>query len=253
MTNMKWDANLYDNNHAFVFSYGEDLISLLKPEEGERILDLGCGTGHLTGQIASRGAEVTGIDNSPEMISKAKASYPGIFFEVMNGKSFSFREKFDAVFSNAVLHWIPEAEQAARNIFNCLNDGGRMVVEFGGKGNNGKMLAAMRSVLLQHGYHDLAKINFWYYPSIGEYASLLESVGFRVAFASHFSRKTLLEGSDGMKNWFKMFGANFFSGIDEREEDDMLSEIESSLRLTHLEDEKWYADYMRIRVVAVKE
>jgi trans-aconitate methyltransferase len=250
---MKWDANLYDNNHSFVFNYGEDLVSLLTPVKGERILDLGCGTGHLANQLASRGVSVTGIDSSADMIKKARASFPEISFEVMDGKSFSFSEKFDAVFSNAVLHWIPEAEQVARNIFNCLHKGGRMVVEFGGKGNNEKMLAAMRSTLIRHGYDDRAKINFWYYPSIGEYASLLESVGFRVAFASHFRRNTLLEGNDGMKNWFRMFGSNFFNGINTPELDVMLSEIESSLQPTHFDDGKWYADYMRIRVVAVKE
>jgi trans-aconitate methyltransferase len=249
---MKWNSNLYDKSHSFVFSYGEDLLSLLNPQPDERILDLGCGTGHLTKQISLQGADVIGFDSSPDMIDKARLSHSDIEFHVMDGRSFSFDNKFDAIFSNAVLHWIPEANLVSKNIFDHLNAGGRMVVEFGGKGNNAKMLAAMRKVLINHGYPEHAKIDFWFYPSVGEYATILESIGFRVTYAAHFDRKTPLEGDEGMKNWFRMFGSNFFKDIKQTELEEMLNEIETILKPTHNEDGKWYADYKRIRVVAVK-
>jgi trans-aconitate methyltransferase len=249
---MKWNSALYDKSHAFVFSYGEDLISLLNPKPGEHILDLGCGTGHLTNQLASQGASVVGFDSSPEMIAKAQTAYPEIAFHVMDGKTFSFQQKFDAIFSNAVLHWIPEAKQVAQNIYNHLNSDGRMVIEFGGKGNNEKMLAALKRALINHGYSEQAKINFWYYPSIGEHATILEEVGFRVTYAAHFDRKTPLEGSEGMKNWFRMFGSNFFKGIEAKVQEQILDEVEAALTPTHLENDKWYADYKRIRMIAIK-
>jgi trans-aconitate methyltransferase len=109
---MKWDSSLYDQKHSFVFKYGEEVLALLNPQRGERILDVGCGTGHLTKLIVEAGAEVVGIDSSPEMIEAARAACPDINFVVADAANFSFTEPFDAVFSNAALHWVTEAEQA---------------------------------------------------------------------------------------------------------------------------------------------
>src|SRR5438270_12987517 len=111
-----WDAGLYDQKHDFVFKFGEDVVQLLAPRAGERILDLGCGTGHLTHVIAASGAEVTGIDSSPEMIARAKNAFPDVHFEVRNAVDFMFDEPFDAIFSNAVLHWVTEKEAATKAI-----------------------------------------------------------------------------------------------------------------------------------------
>src|ERR1700735_3473519 len=107
---MKWNARLYDDKHNFVFRFGEDVVQLLNPRQGERILDLGCGTGYLTNLIAQAGARVTGIDNSPAMLEIARASYPDLDFHVMSATDFHFNSLFDAVFSNAVLHWVLEKE-----------------------------------------------------------------------------------------------------------------------------------------------
>src|ERR1700688_4560856 len=101
----EWDAKLYDAKHDFVWKYGSDVVSLLDPQVGERILDLGCGTGHLTAQIAESGAEVMGVDRSAEMVAAAQAAYPKLRFEVFDARKLIFDEKFDAVFSNATLHW----------------------------------------------------------------------------------------------------------------------------------------------------
>jgi trans-aconitate methyltransferase len=131
----EWNANLYDAKHAFVWKYGADLVPLLAPQSGERILDIGCGTGHLTAQIAESGARVVGVDRSPEMATAARKAYPKLQFEVADARDLPFRDEFDAVFSNAMLHWIREPELVVRSVRNALRPGGRFVAEFGGKGN----------------------------------------------------------------------------------------------------------------------
>ena len=146
-TNTSWNASLYDDKHSFVFKYGEDLISMLAPQAGERILDLGCGTGHLTQQISLTGARVTGIDSSAAMIDKASAIFPDIDFRVMSATDFDLDETFDAVFSNAALHWMKPPGPVAETIARALKPGGRLVAEMGGHGNIAKVLDALRSVL----------------------------------------------------------------------------------------------------------
>jgi len=251
---MKWNAELYDNKHSFVSQYGEGVLALLNVKPGERILDLGCGTGDLANQIQEKGAEVVGIDASPDMIAKAKDKYPALDFSVANGTDFHFDEPFDAVFTNATLHWIHDADSVIKSVYNVLKPGGRFVGEFGGKGNNRLMLAATASVLKQHGYNDGEDINPWYYPSTAEYATKLEAHGFRVTFATHFDRPTLLQdGRDGMIKWFNMFGFSLFKKIPAAELPQILNEITDLLQPTNEVDGKWYADYKRLRFVAVKE
>src|SRR6202043_2259805 len=113
----EWDANLYDAKHAFVWKYGADLVPLLAPQPGERILDIGCGTGHLTAQIAESGARLVGVDRSPEMVKAARKVYPNLQFEVADARALRFHNEFDAVFSNATLHWIQEPEPVIRGIW----------------------------------------------------------------------------------------------------------------------------------------
>src|ERR1700742_1027206 len=113
----KWDASRYEGGYSFVWKHGADVIEWLAPQAGERILDLGCGTGHLTAQIAARGAEVVGIDRSPEMIATARRHYPNLQFEIADGESFRFDEPFDAVFSNAAIHWMSDQQAVASSIY----------------------------------------------------------------------------------------------------------------------------------------
>ncbi len=126
MPEIEWNPGLYDQKHAFIFEYGKGLLSILAPREGERILDLGCGTGHLTQAIAASGARVVGIDSSLEMIEQARITYPDIEFLVADARAFSFPYQFDAVFSNAALHWIPEAERVVEHIAIALRPGGQV-------------------------------------------------------------------------------------------------------------------------------
>ena len=251
---MKWNAELYDDKHAFVFQYGESVLDLLDVKAGECILDLGCGTGHLTRNIQESGADVVGIDASPEMIAQAKEKNPDVNFSVANGTDFHFDEPFDAVFSNATLHWIHEQDSLIQCVSDSLKPGGRFVAEFGGKGNMDKLIAATGQILKQHGYARLAQTKLWYFPSLGEYTSKLESHGFRVTFAVHFDRKTpLQDGHKGVAKWIAMFGSPYLEGIPGGEKHKILEEITNLLEPDYNEGGQWYADYKRLRFVAVKE
>lgn len=248
-----WNSGLYEGNHAFVWEYGASLLKLLDPQAGERILDLGCGTGQLTQKIAESGVVVQGIDSSLSMIAKARSNYPQLDFAVADARNFQVEQLFDAVFSNAVLHWIKEADAAIDCIEKALKPGGRFVAEFGGKGNVGAIVGAILSVLSEIGCQSPASLNPWYFPSVGEYAGLLEKQGFEVGYAVLFDRQTLLEGGDaGMLNWIEMFAGCFFSGLSEEVRSHAIQQVERRLRSTLYRDGTWMADYRRIRVVAVK-
>ncbi len=251
---MNWNANLYDDKHAFVFKYGEDLVDILRPQRGERILDIGCGTGYLTNVIASTGASVVGIDNSIEMITKAKEEYPQLDFQVQSATSFHFDEHFDAIFSNAALHWVLDKDKAAEQMFLYLKKPGRLVLEMGGKHNVEKIIKCLKKYLSRYGYDTNAETQLWYFPSLGEYASLLEEKGFRVVYAVHYDRETKLsDGENGIKDWIRMFASVYLTGVEEKIITKILEEVQNALEPTHFRNGSWYADYKRLRIVAVKQ
>ena len=246
----KWDAGLYDDKHSFVWKLAGGLLELLDAKPGERILDLGCGTGHLTARIAEAGAHVVGIDRSPEMIRQAKGKYPSLRFEVMDAQEISLDETFDAVFSNATLHWIKEPERAIGSIKRSIRSGGRFVAEFGGKGNTGELLKAIQHAWVKLGLVGPAP-HPWYYPSLAEYAGLLELHGFEVTHATLFDRPTPLDdGERGLHNWLEMFGSAFVEGLPEATRERLLVEIERDLRPKLFHNGRWMIDYRRLRVVA---
>ena len=251
--NKNWNSELYDKKHYYVFKYGEDLLGLLNPKPEERILDLGCGTGHLTKMISDSGADVTGIDSSPEMINTAKQNYPSLNFLRMDATDFSFPDKFDGVFSNAVLHWIPEKEKVVKNISEALKIGGRFVAEFGGKDNIKNIVEALNNTLLSNGFKEKAEIINWYFPSIGEYTSLLEKYGFEIEFASHFDRNTFLDEDVSILDWLEIFAKQFFEGIESKTKDNLLNKIKDDLSAKNIKDRKWFIDYKRLRILAIKE
>ncbi len=252
MPSNDWNPSLYDQKHAFVFEYGKDLLSLLQPHPGETILDLGCGTGHLTRAIAASGARVIGIDNSATMIETARNTYPEIEFFVADARDFSFPFPFDAIFSNAALHWIPEAEQVVQCMTVSLKTGGRFVAEFGGKGNIAHIITA-----IQQSMQELLQMEVsadWYFPSIAEYATLLEKHGLAVSSALLFDRPTQLEdGEQGMRNWIKMFKESMFLAIPDDAREKVLARVEEKLRPVLFSDGRWFADYRRLRIVAYKD
>ncbi len=250
---MKWNTALYDNSHSFVSKYGEGLLPLLNPQDGENILDLGCGTGDLTEQISQSGAKVIGIDSSAEMIETAKGKFPEIDFRQADAIDFEINLEFDAVFSNAVLHWVLEPDKVIKQVYSHLKNGGRFVAEMGGAGNIKTVTDALRETFIKHGFTENAEVNFWYFPLVGEYTSKLEQQNFRVIYAEHYDRPTELKGENGIKDWFKMFGSRFFEGISELEQDEILEEVQNNLKDVLLKDGIWFADYKRLRVIAIKE
>lgn len=248
-----WDAELYDRTAAFVWRHGSELLDLLAPQPGERVLDLGCGTGHLTAELAARGAKVVGLDNDPAMIERARRAYPALQFVLGDASGFRFAEPFDAVFSNAALHWVTRAADAAACIAAALRPGGRFVAELGGKGNVQTIVSALTAALDEAG-HPPAPDRFpWYFPSIGEYAALLEAHGLEPVYAALIDRPTRLDGGQaGLRTWLALFAGRFFEDVPAERQAEIVRLLEERLRPQLFRDGAWYADYRRLRVVAVK-
>jgi len=279
MTN-QWNAAEYDAKHAFVYEKAKGLVELLAPKPGERILDLGCGTGALTAEIATRGAEVMGVDRSEEMIAQARKKFPALQFEVLDARQLRVnlgqvdargwsatgdkadrveearevgRLGFDAVFSNAVLHWIPEAAEVIAGVAQVLKPGGRFVAEFGGKGNIQKLVAGFQRAFAALGMRPPAGVSPWFYPSVAEYAGLLEKHGLEVREASLFDRPTALEeGERGLENWIRVFRQTFVEKMGEAKAQRWIREVERQCRDEQFHDGSWVLDYRRLRIAAWK-
>ena len=248
----QWDAALYDDRHAFVHQLGAGVVELLAPRPGERILDLGCGTGPLTKRIADAGADVLGVDASPAMVERARANYPGMRFEVADATTMAFDRPFDAIFSNAALHWVRPPEAAVVRMFAALRPGGRLVLEMGGQGNVAGVLdaAAEAGYVIDVDVSSLLDVN--YFPSIGAYASLLEAAGFRVELAMLFDRPTPLEGPEGLRDWLRMFRPAAVEAVPAERREAFFAAVEDEGRPTLFRDGRWHADYRRLRVRAVR-
>ncbi|QCC48157.1 class I SAM-dependent methyltransferase [Halobellus limi] len=262
-----WDSEAYDGSHAFVYEYGADVLDLLDPQPGERILDLGCGTGHLTERIADAGADVVGIDQSAEMVETARETYPELDFHRADARYFDVHDfdvddfdagdsdrsgPFDAVFSNAVLHWIDDQDAVLDSVTDALRPGGRFVAELGGSGNVAAIVDAVRAELDARGYEPPSAP--WYFPTVGEHATTLEAHGFEVRYARLFDRPTELDdGEDGMANWLGMFGDRLLGAVPADERPDVVAAVEDRLREDLYDDGVWTADYRRLRFVAVLE
>ncbi len=248
-----WDANLYDTKHSFVSKYGNSLIELLNPKQGDRILDLGCGTGDLASKLHEAGVEIVGVDKSENMIKLAISKYPHIQFKVQDATNLEFHSEFDAVFSNATLHWVKPPIHALHGIYQSLKQGGRFVAEFGGKGNVQTIVNEIIQQIKEAGFEFKNEHFPWYYPSIAEYSSLMEEAGLRVTFAQHYDRPTQLDGYEGLKNWIDMFCNHLFDGIPENTTNDIITNVIRNLKGVLYKDGNWMADYKRIRVIGIKE
>jgi len=249
-----WNPQLYNQKHSFVFKYGQDLIDWLHPHPGERILDLGCGAGQLTYAIHQRGAHAVGMDQSASMIADAQANFPELEFYVMNAADFQFEQPFHAIFSNATLHWVLDAEGAIQAMYNNLTPGGRLIIEMGGKGNVTTIVNQLRKELKAQGFTRQAEKKVWYFPSIGEYASLLEKYGFHVRKAYHFERPTeLADEKTGIIDWLEMFGGPFFEEIPDSDQKEMKSRVQENIKDQCLINGIWYVDYQRLRILAFRD
>ena len=244
------DPKRYQAKHHYVIAAGAYLVEILAAQAGERILDLGCGTGQLSAQIAGAGAEVVGIDLSAEMIEAAREQFPSLSFAVGDARDFSFAEPFDAVFSNAALHWVKPPEAVLGCIAACLGPGGRFVAELGGARNVGTIRQGLIGQLAARGFYPPSP---WYFPSLGEYAQLVEQAGLRVAYASHFPRPTPLAGESGLRDWMEMFAETLTEDVPLLMRQELWDAVEDAVRPALYSDGIWYADYWRLRVVAYKE
>ncbi len=248
----RWDAALYDDRHAFVHRMAGGLVDLLDPRPGERILDLGCGTGPLARRLADAGADVVGVDSSPAMVERARAAYPDLRFDVADATTMAFDRPFDALFSNAVLHWVRPPEAAVDRMFAALRPGGRLVLEMGGRGNVAAVLAAITAAGRDVGLDLSAEVDVNYFPSISQYTSVLEAGGFEVESAMLFDRPTPLDGNRPLLHWASMFRPAAMARVDPYDHDfaDCLELHAEAAGLLRGGD--WVADYRRLRVRAVR-
>ena len=248
-----WDSRLYDESFGIITQLGAGVVELLAPKPGERIVDLGCGTGGLTAQIAAAGAEVIGIDASEAMIARATASYPALRFEVAKGEDFAIEEPIDAVFSSAALHWMSPPEAVAASVARALRPGGRFVAEMGGRGNVATIIDAIYQALDDECIPRERVRHPWYFPSTGEYASLLERVSFEVALMQLFDRPTPLDDCpNGIADWLRMFGGEFLAAVPITHHARFQERVNELTRPLLYRDGRWVADYRRLRFLATK-
>lgn len=241
----KWSPDSYAQNAGFVPALGAAVLDWLAPGPGERILDLGCGDGVLTEKIVAAGATVIGVDASSEFVARARDK--GIEARIADGHALGFVDEFDAVFSNAALHWMTEPEKVVAGIARALKPGGRFVAEFGGHGNVAAIVTAMCAVAKARG-GDAALAHPWYFPTPAEYRALLEEHGFTIDRIALIPRPTPLP--TGMDAWLGVFREPFFAqfGKDSAAaRDDVVSLLAESLCDS---EGNWTADYVRIRVAA---
>ena len=244
----RWDSRGF----GYVSAQGAPLVDLLDPRPGERVLDLGCGTGILTAEIAARGAQVLGIDGSPALIEQALSQHPGIDFIVGDGHDFSVADAYDAVFSNAALHWMSRSpDTVISNVREALIPGGRFVAEMGGAGNCAELTAALATAWREFGLRepDLP----WYFPTPAEYARKLENDGFIVRLLEYFDRPTPLdECPRGAADWVRMYAGSLLKGLPTDLVEPLLQRVNVLAAPALRRETGWMADYVRLRFAAVR-
>ena len=227
-----WDPENYARNARFVSDLGTAVVELLAPQRGERILDLGCGDGALTEELVELGCEVVAVDSSAPQVEAARKL--GLDARVMSADALPFHEEFDAVFSNAVLHWVKRADPMLAAVYRSLKQGGRFVAECGGYGCVHKIRTALVQALDRRGMDGEAHVP-WYFPTPGDYATRLERAGFRVDSIALIPRPTPLPGD--VTGWLETFAQSFLQGLPGVERAEYLQEVRAVLE-PQLRDEQ---------------
>lgn len=247
-----WNAHAYDRSFGFVSQHGKSALELLNPQPGERILDLGCGTGELTSQIADAGADVEGIDADENMVAVARQRRPDLVFRRADGHTFRVDEGFDAVFSNAALHWMLRPAAVVDRVWEALRPSGRFVAEMGGAGNVQSIVDGVSTARVELGFAPVQKMP-WFFPTIGLYSGLLETRGFHVVSTAHIDRPTpLQDGADGVAGWVRMFGASLLADIPAGQRDEVAQLAGEVTRDSLVHGGVAYADYKRLRFAAIR-
>ena len=250
--NITWDAQGYTDSFSFVHRFGEDVLSLLDAPEGSFVVDLGCGNGALTEKLAQRGYRVLGVDASAEMLAKARSLHPELTFVQGDATALALDAPADVIFSNAVFHWIDADRQPllAASLASALRPGGQLVCEFGGYGCAEHVHAALERAFERRG---LVYPRTFYFPTIGQYAPMLEAAGLRVTHAQLFDRPTPQPPEVGLRGWIGMFVTAPFEGMATSLREAIVAKAESELRgALQRADGTWVIDYVRIRLRAVK-
>lgn len=250
MSTQTWIASRYATNAAFVPALGQPVLHLLQPQPGERILDLGCGDGVLTEKLAAAGAQVVGVDSSQNMVEAARQR--GLDARVMDATRLTFDEEFDAVFSNAVLHWIKHDPDAAiASAYRALRRPGRFVGEMGGHGCVAAIHLSLIFGLEKRGIKNAARLCPWYFPTVDDYTARLERAGFVAESVQLIPRPTPLPA--GMRGWLETFANPYSAALPENQRGDYLDEATEMLRPVLCDERgRWTADYMRLRFLARK-
>lgn len=248
MSNQIWNPQKYEKSAGFVIKFGQPVLELLEPKPGEKILDLGCGTGVLTKELAAMGCEAVGMDSSPEMVEAARER--GVDARLADAQTMKMDEKFDAVISNAAIHWMPDHYAVVRRVWNLLRPGGRFAAECGGEGCVRVIREGMKIALIKRGIDYKAR-NPWKYPELGAFSNILENQGFHIKFIARIDCPTPLE--DGLRGWLEVFSASHTQDFSEAEKEAFYKEVEDYCRPTlYDEGNGWRADYVRLRFLAVK-
>lgn len=243
-----WNPDTYAANARFVADLGMPVVELLNPQPHETILDLGCGDGALTEKLAKLCREVVGIDSSPEQI--AAAQLRSLNASVADGQDFDLGRTFDAVFSNAALHWMREPEKVLECVSRHLKPGGRFVAEMGGQGNTATVSAGIRLALVRRGL-DFDELSPWYFPSVDEYRQLLLDAGFDVRSIELIPRLTVLPGE--LTAWLETFAGVFLQQIEPTDRPRFLAEVcEACAPTLRSPDGTWTVDYVRLRFAAFR-
>jgi len=243
-----WNPDVYQRHAGFVPTLGAPLLDLLAPQAGERILDLGCGDGALTLKLKDAGCQVFGIDSSEAQIAAARAR--GLEARVMDAHALPFNAEFDAVFSNAALHWMLQPRRVLAGVAAALKSGGRFVGEMGGAGNVASVIEAYRQEFATLG-RELTDYNPWFFPDESTWANLLADSGFEVLALERFQRPTPLPGDVG--DWLNLMTQTFLAAVEEPEQPALIGRLRESLRPTAQQaDGSWSLDYVRLRFVARK-
>jgi trans-aconitate methyltransferase len=247
-TPQEWNSSLYNKNARFVSDLGEPVVDLLNPQRGERILDLGCGDGALTEKIIGRGAEVVGVDASADMVAAAQKR--GIDARVVDAYNLDFASEFDAVFSNAALHWMKrDPDAVTQGVRRALEPGGRFVAEMGGHSNVAAITVALCATIESFGIKDSARMIPWYFPSPDEHRQRLERAGFRVDYIELIARPTPL--ATGMRAWLETFAIPFTNSLPRESRVEFLDKVTARLRPMLCDASgHWTADYVRLRFLA---
>ena len=247
-TTQSWDPERYERNARFVSDLGQPVLDLLAPHAGERVLDLGCGDGVLTERLVAAGCRVIGVDGSPAQVAAARAR--GLDARVMDGQALDFEDEFDAVFSNAAMHWMKRADAVIAGAHRALRSRGRFVAELGGEGCVAHIKTALIAALDRRGI-DGAALDPWYFPDVASYGARLEAGGFAVRWIALIPRPTPLPGD--VTGWLETFAESFTSALSAHERPEFLAEVREALRPALCDASgNWTADYVRLRFAATK-